>query len=92
MLVIKASGTCPSGKNKIVYTFLSQPHKHLRHEIMKRNNSGKQPMVDCPLDAAPGGLLRVNRGTDANGLTDLLTFMSNAILKSSNQIFGILKP
>ena len=30
------------------------------------------------LDAAPGGLLRVNRWPDANRLTDLLTFMSNA--------------
>ena len=34
------------------------------------------------LDAAPEGLLRVNRGTDSNRLTDLLTIMSNAILKS----------
>ena len=44
------------------------------------------------LDAAPGGLLRVNRGKDANGLTDLLTFMSDAILKSGKQIFGMRKP
>ena len=44
------------------------------------------------LDAAPGGLLRVNRGTDPNRLTDLLTFMSNAILKSGKQIFGMRKP
>ena len=43
------------------------------------------------LVAAPGGLLRVNRGTDANGLTDLLTFMSNAI-QSGKQIFGMQKP
>ena len=35
------------------------------------------------LDAAPVGLLQVNRGTDANRLTDLITFMSTAILKSS---------
>ena len=44
------------------------------------------------LDAAPGGLLRVNRGTDTNMLTDLLTFMSNAILKSGKKIFGMQKP
>ena len=44
------------------------------------------------LDAAPLGVLRVNRGTYANRLTDLLTFMSNAILKSGKQIFGMLKP
>ena len=30
------------------------------------------------LDAAPGGLLQVTSGIDANRLTDLLTFMSNA--------------
>ena len=44
------------------------------------------------LDAAPGGLLRVNRGTDANRLTDFLTFMLNAIFKSGKQIFGMRKP
>ena len=44
------------------------------------------------LDAAPGGPLRVNRGTDSNRLADLLTFMSNAILKCGRQIFGMRKP
>ena len=44
------------------------------------------------LDAAPGGLLRVNRGSVVNSLTDLLTFISNAILKSGKQIFGMRKP
>ena len=44
------------------------------------------------LDVAPGGLLRVNRGSDVNRLTDLLTFISNAILKSGKQIFGMRKP
>ena len=44
------------------------------------------------LDAAPGGHLRVNRGTDANRLNNLLTFMSNAILKMDKQIFGMHKP
>ena len=48
--------------------------------------------LDNMLDAAPVGLLRVNRGTDANRLTDLLTFMSNAIFKSGKQIFGMRKP
>ena len=43
------------------------------------------------LVAAAGGLLRVNRGTDVNRLTDLLTFISNAILKSGNQIFVMQK-
>ena len=40
-------------------------------------------------DAAPGGLLRVNRGMDVNRRTDLLTFMSNVILESSKQLFGM---
>ena len=44
------------------------------------------------LDAAPAGLLRVNRGADANWLNDLLIFMSNAILKSRKEIFRIQKP
>ena len=43
------------------------------------------------LDAAPGWQLRVNRSTDANKLTDLLTFMANTILKSSQQTFGMRK-
>ena len=43
-------------------------------------------------DAAPAGLLQVNRGADANRLNDLLTFMSNAILKSGKEIFRIRKP
>ena len=38
--------------------------------------------LDSMLGAAPSGLLRVNRGADANRLDDLLTFMSNAILKN----------
>ena len=48
--------------------------------------------LDNMLDATPGGLLWVNRGSDVNRLTDLLTFISNAILKSSKQIFGMQKP
>ena len=43
------------------------------------------------LDAAPGGLLPANRDTHANRLTDLITFMSNAIPKSGKQIFGMRK-
>ena len=44
------------------------------------------------LGEAPSGLLWVNRGADANRLDDLLTFMSNPILKSGKDIFGIQKP
>ena len=36
--------------------------------------------LDSMLDVAPSGLLRVKRGSDANRLDDLSTFMSNAIL------------
>ena len=38
--------------------------------------------MDSMLDAAPGGLLRVNRGTDTNRLTDLLTFESKGVERS----------
>ena len=48
--------------------------------------------LDSMLGAAPSGLLRVNRGADANRLDDLLTFMSNVILKSGKDIFGMQKP
>ena len=44
------------------------------------------------LGVAPSGLLRVNRGADANRLVDLLTFMSNSILKSGKDIFKVQKP
>ena len=44
------------------------------------------------LDAATVGLVRVNRGVDENRPDDLLTFMSNAILKSSKGIFEMRKP
>ena len=44
------------------------------------------------LGAAPSGLLRANRGADANRLDDLLTFMSNTILTSGKDIFGTQKP
>ena len=44
------------------------------------------------LDATPAGLLRINWGADANRLNDLLTFMSNAILNSLKEIFGMRKP
>ena len=44
------------------------------------------------LDAAPMGLLWANRVTEANMHNDLLTFMSNVILKSGMEIFGMRKP
>ena len=47
--------------------------------------------LDSMLDAAPAGPLQVNRGADANRLNDLLTFMSNAILKRNKEKFGMWK-
>ena len=55
-------------------------------------HQGYYQRLDSILDVAPAGLLRVNRGVDANSLNDLLTFMSNAILKSGKEIFGMQKP
>ena len=34
--IIKTSSTGPSGKNRVVYKLISQPHKHLRHGKMKK--------------------------------------------------------
>ena len=48
--------------------------------------------LDSMLGVAPSGLLRVNSGADANRLDNLLKFMSNAILKSGKDIFGMQKP
>ena len=47
--------------------------------------------LDSLFGAAPARLLRVNRGADANNLNDLLTYMSNAILNSCKEIFGMRK-
>ena len=44
--------------------------------------------LDCMLNAAPEGQLWVNRGTDANRLTNLLTFMLNAILRAARKYVG----
>ena len=65
-------------------------HIHLKFSDVKLKCRFYQ-RLDSMLDAAPGGLLPVNRGKDANRLNDLLTFMLNAILKSSKTIFGMRK-
>ena len=44
IIIIKTSSTGSSGENKVVYKFLSQPHKHLRHRKLKK------PTVECTLD------------------------------------------
>ena len=35
-IIIKINSTCPSGKNKVVYKLLLQPHKHLHHGKLKK--------------------------------------------------------
>ena len=36
IICIKTSCTCPSWKRNAVYKLLAQPHKHLRHEKLKK--------------------------------------------------------
>ena len=56
-----------------------------KHIIRKFEDVGLKRRFDHRLnsvsDSAPGELLRVNWSTDSNRFTDLLTFMSTAILK-----------
>ena len=77
----------------MTHTIERQKNKHINFKFedvgLKRQFYER---LDNMLDAAPGGLLRVNRGTDANGFTDLLTIVLNAILTSGKQIFGMRKP
>ena len=62
-----------------------QKAKHINREFEDASFKRRfYQRLDSMLDAAPAGLLRVNRGVDANRLDDLLTFVSNAILKSDN--------
>ena len=41
IIIIKTSSAGPSLKNKDVYKLLSQPHKHLRHVILKKTQLRK---------------------------------------------------
>ena len=70
--------------------------KKAKHINWKFEDAGLKcrfsPRLGSMLDAASSGLLRVNRGADANRLDDLLTFMSNAILKSGKDTLGMWKP
>ena len=45
IIIIKASCTGSSEKNKIVYKFLSQPHKHLRHRKLKNQIQGSNQQL-----------------------------------------------
>ena len=48
--------------------------------------------LDNILDAASGRLLRVNKGSDVNRLTDLLAFISNAYLRAASKYLGCRNP
>ena len=77
----------------MTHTIVRHENKHIN---WKFEDVGLQRqfyyMLDSTLDAESVGPLRVNRGTNVNWLTDLLTFMSNALLKSGKQIFWMRKP
>ena len=49
IIIIQTSSACPSGKKKIVNKLLSQPHKHLRHGKLKKNQERNQRLT-APLN------------------------------------------
>ena len=46
----KTSSTGPSGKNKIVYKFISQPQQHLRQGKLKNTTQGSNQRLTAPLN------------------------------------------
>ena len=60
--------------------------------MLDLNASSIRGWIVCLMRHLRDCMLLVNRGADANTLNYLLTFMSNAILKSSKEIFGMWKP
>ena len=78
---------------QMAHTIERPKNKHINWKFedvgLKRQFSER---LDNMLDATPGGLLWVNRGSDVNRFTDLLTFVSNAILKSANKYLGCRNP
>ena len=48
-IIIKTSSTGPSLRNKVIYKFLSQQHKHLRHEKNEENTTqGSNQQLTAP--------------------------------------------
>ena len=77
----------------MTHTIDRQKNKHLNWKFEYVGLKGQfYERLDNILVVAPWVLLQVNTGMEANGHTDLLTFMSNAILKSGKQIFWTQKP
>ena len=81
--------------DRLPMTHSTEGHK-AKHIIFKFEDAGLKrrfyQSLDSILDSAIAGLLRVNRGVDANRPDDLLTFVSNAIFKRGKDIFGMRKP
>ena len=71
-----------------------QKAKHInwKFEDVDWNVGSIRGLILCKMQHLHGGLLRPNRGKDAYKLNDLLAFMSNAMLQSGKQIFGMRKP
>ena len=49
IIIIKTSSTGPSGKDKIVYKLLTQPHKQLHHAKLKNKLREATNEIDWPL-------------------------------------------
>ena len=49
-IIIETISTGPSGKNKIVYKLLTQPHNHLRHGNTEKENQGSNQRLTAPLN------------------------------------------
>ena len=50
IIIIKTSSTGSSGKNKIVYKLLLQPHKHQLHGKLKNTTQGTNQRLTSPLN------------------------------------------
>ena len=50
IIIIKTCSTGSSGKNKVVYKLLSQPHKQIGHGKLKKTHLREAPAVDCTLE------------------------------------------
>ena len=77
----------------MTHSIEGQKAKHINWEFEDAGLKSRfYQRLDSMLAAAPLGLLQVNKGADANRLEYLLTFMSNELLKSGKDIFGMQKP
>ena len=61
-IIIKTSSTGQSGKNKVVYKLLSQPHKHLRHGKLKKTQIRKTTLNPSSVPVSTQVIPRSNLG------------------------------